>query len=214
MPEFINSNSLNLKTSIRWVLLVSTVAVGISTKTMANAQVFRYEEGGKVTYGDYIPKSGLETGHSVLSSQGVVLKQVKSREERREARRLEKEAQVLRLRDRTLLKTFTEEEDLIRTRDERLGLLDDQINRLDDRVRISKEILVSIDQRIRTAGKLKGASKAISDLRIEMSRTNKKIENTWSQIDFKAAERNTIAAKFEADIIRYRWLKSGGGYKY
>lgn len=214
MPEFINSNSLNHKTTIRRVLLVSTVAVGISMISMANAEVFRYEEGGKVTYGDYIPKSGLDTGHTVLSKQGVVLKQVKSREERREARRLEKEAKVLRIRDRTLLKTFTEEEDLIRTRDERLELLDGQIARLSDRVRLSKESLVGVDERIRASENSMGAGEAPSDLYVELGRVKRKIEILWTQIDAKAVARKDIATKFEADVIRYRWLKNGGGSKY
>jgi hypothetical protein len=213
MPDLSDGNNLKCRTSIRRVLLVSTAIVGLFTMSVANAEVFRYEKDGKVTYGDYVPPSGFDAGHSVLNSQGVVLKQVKSREERREARRKEQAAKVVRLGDKTLLKTFTEEEDLTRTRNERLGLVDDQITRLDDRVRILKESLIGVIQRIRDAERSNGADNAPSEFYEKQVNVKKKIENTWTLIDSRAVERNKMATKFEADLIRYRWLKNGGESK-
>ncbi|MFT6303579.1 MAG: hypothetical protein ACI9XK_003495 [Granulosicoccus sp.] len=214
MPDYFDGNSVYRKTSIRRALLVSSILVCVFVMSTANAQVFRYKQDGSVTYGDYVPTSGLDAGHSVLNNQGVVLKQVKSREERREARRKEQEAKVLRLRDKTLLRTFTEEEDLTRTRDDRLGLVDGHIARLGDRVRIAKENLVSMDQRIREAESSKGIGKAPSDFYAEKTRLKNKIANTWVLIDSKAAERKKIATKFEADLVRYRRLKNGGGSNF
>lgn len=214
MLDFFDSDGINRRTSIRRALLVSMVAVGLSAISVANAEVFRYQQDGSVTYGDYVPTIGLDSGHSVLSSQGVVLKQVKSREERRVDRRKEQEAKVLRVRDKTLLKTFTAEEDLFRTRDDRLGLVDDQISRLDESIRISKEKLISLDLRIRSSERSEGAGKAPSNLYEEQDRVNKKIEHTWALIDSKSAARKKIASRFEADLVRYRWLKSAARSNY
>jgi len=77
----------------------------------AQADVYRYHEDGSITYGDRAPMSSKGKGHSVLNNQGVVLENVLSREERREQRRKEREAERLRIRDRTLLDTFTTEEE-------------------------------------------------------------------------------------------------------
>ena len=214
MFDLIGIASLNSKASIRRSLLVSTLVLGLSTLGLANAQVYRYEQGGQVFYGDSVPANGGDAGHSVLNNRGVVLEQVKSREERRVDQRKEKEARESQLRDKTLLRTFTAEEDLIRTRDERLVSIDDQLTRLNDRVRIAKESLGSIIQRIGTAESSKGVGNAPSALYAEQDSAKKKIANTWALIDTKATARKEHATKFEADLMRYRWLKSGAGAKY
>jgi hypothetical protein len=205
---------LNSKTSIRRSSLILTLVLGLSTLGLANAQVYRYEQGGQVFYSDSVPANGGGSGHTVLNNRGVVLEQVKSREERRVDQRKEKEAKALQLRDKTLLRTFTAEEDLIRTRDERLGLIDGNITRLDDRVRIVKESLGNIIQRIEAAESSKGAGNAPAELYAEHDNAKKKITNTWALIDTKSAERKELATNFEADLARYRWLKSGAGSKY
>jgi hypothetical protein len=181
---------------------------------MAHAEVYRYEENGQVTYGDTAPMNGGDAGHAVLSSRGVVLEQVRSRDERRADRKAEQEANAIRIRDKTLLKTFTEEEDLIRTRDDRLGSADGVLERLNDRIRIAKESLVSTDQRIRSAERANGAGNAPRELYAEMDRAKQKIADTWDLIDAKSIERKAIATKFEEDLVRFRWLKSGAASKY
>ena len=93
--------------------------------------VYRYEEKGEVIYQDRAPSSNQDNGHSILNKQGVVLKQVLSREERREARKKAEETRLSKIRDRALLATFTTEDDLIRTRDDRMGMIDGLISRLD-----------------------------------------------------------------------------------
>lgn len=211
MPVIFGSNSWNCDLSFRRVALLAAIAAGVWVSSGASAdEVYRYEKDGKVTYGDYVPPSGLGAGHSVLNSQGVMLKQIKSREERREARRLEREAKAQQIADRTLLRTFTTEEDLIRTRDDRLGIVDGQIDRLDERIRISKDSLGINHRRIRDVERSKGEGEAPQEWYAEQERTKKRIENAWSLIDAKAAERKKIVTKFEEDLIRYRWLKNGG----
>lgn len=210
MPDFFIVIGLSHRAPMRRLLVTTGALIGLLFFSSVNAEVYRYEQGGRVTYGDFVPTSGVDAGHSVLNNRGVVLKQVKSREERRVERREQQQAEAIRVRDNALLKTFSAEEDLIRTRDDRLGLVDGQIIQLQDRIRLSKDSLSSIDQRIRTAERENGTGNAPPNLYANQAIAKQKIEKTWTLIDAKTAERKEIEVKFDSDIERYRWLKSGG----
>jgi len=148
-------------------------------------KVYRWEDQGLTTYQDRAPSSNQDDGHAILNNQGVVLENVLSREQRRERRRAERDAELARIRDRALLATFTTEEDLTRTRDDRFGMIDGLISRLDDRIRILSDRLAVVEKRI--------------------------LIQAWSLIDSKAAERSEVTKKFEDDLTRYRELKTAMG---
>ena len=173
--------------------------------------VYKYEDRGLIIYQDRAPDSIQDNGHSILNNQGVVLEQVLSRQERRKARKLEREKELARIRDRALLATFTTEDDLIRTRDDRIGMIDGLISRLDDRIRILSERLAVVDKRVQMQEKSQGPGKAQESLYAEQRSIQRNIENAWSLIDSKAAERGEVADKFEDDLVRYRELKAQRG---
>lgn len=180
----------------------------LAGSTMALADpVYKYEDRGLITYQDRAPDSRQDNGHSVLNRQGVVLREILSRQERREARKVERLQELARIRDRALLATFTTENDLIRTRDDRIGMIDGLISRLDDRIRILSERLAIIDKRVQMQEKSMGPDKAQDSLYAEQRSIQRNIENAWSLIDSKAAERNEAATKFDDDLVRYRELK-------
>ncbi len=196
---------------IRQSVLVIFSGLIFSASAQAQNKVYRYEESGLTTYQDRAPSSQQDDGHSILSKQGVVVKEVLSREARREARKQERDRELARIRDRALLATFTTEEDLTRTRDDRIGMIDGLISRLDDRIRILSDRLAVVDKRILQQEKSRGEEKAQESLYAEQHSIQRNIENAWSLIDSKAAERSDVAAKFEDDLIRYRELKSDMG---
>ena len=175
----------------------------------AAAEVYRWEDGGLVTYQDRAPDSSQDDGHAILNRQGVVLEEVLSREGRKAARRAERERQLTKIRDRALLATFTTEDDLTRTRDDRVGMIDGLISRLDDRIRILSERLAVVDKRIEMQERNLGEGGAQESLYAERRSVRRNIENAWSLIDAKAAERGELVDKFEADLRRYRELKAG-----
>ena len=177
-----------------------------STEALANS-VYKYEDRGLTTYQDRAPDSKQDNGHSILNTQGVVLKEVLSRDERREARKVAREKELARIRDRALLATFTTEDDLIRTRDDRIGMIDGLIGRLDDRIRILSDRLAIVDKRVQMQEKSMGPEKAQESLYGEQRSIQRNIENAWSLIDSKAAERQEAEAKFDSDLLRYRELK-------
>jgi len=170
--------------------------------------VYKVEKGSGVTYQDRAPSSREDGGHSILNKQGVVLRQVLSREERREARIKAEEVRLSKIRDRALLATFTTEEDLVRTRDDRMGMIDGLISRLDDRIRILSDRLEVLDGRIAKFEEEKGTGNAPESLYTEEASIRRNIENAWSLIDAKASERGTLVDKFDEDLKRYRELKA------
>lgn len=170
--------------------------------------VYKYEDRGLTTYQDRAPDSGQDNGHSILNNQGVVLEQILSRQERREERKRQRQIELSKIRDRALLATFTTEDDLIRTRDDRVGMIDGLISRLDDRIRILSDRLAVVDKRVQRQEKSAGEGKAQETMYAEQNSIQRNIENAWSLIDSKAAERSEVATKFDDDLIRYRELKA------
>ena len=180
----------------------------LGTVSVHAESVYKYEDRGLTVYQDRAPSSAQDNGHKVLNRQGVVLEEVLSREERREARKRERAAELSRIRDRALLATFTREDDLVRTRDDRIGMIDGLISRLDDRIRILSERLAVVDKRVQMQEQSMGSGAAQETLYAEQRSIQRNIENAWSLIDAKAAERSELSDKFDDDLERYRELKA------
>lgn len=159
----INSEFSTFAAKIKAVSVVLVTLV--STSVQAEA-VYRLQEGSETIYQDRAPSSSQDNGHSVLNKQGVVLRQVLSREERKVARKRAEEVRLSKIRDRALLATFTTEEDLIRTRDDRMGMIDGLISRLDDRIIILSERLSVLEARIDNFEETKGKGNAPESLYI------------------------------------------------
>lgn len=170
--------------------------------------VYKYEDRGMVTYGDRAPDPQQGVGHSVLNTQGVRLRDVLSREERLEARKQERELEMARTRDRTLLATFTTEQDLLQTRDGRVEMIDGLISRLDDRLRILSERLRVVNQRVQMQEESMGAGNAQDTLYAEQINLRRNIDNVWSLIDTRTTERREVIDRFTDDLHRYRELKA------
>lgn len=194
---------LNAVTSVAAVWMITAILQPAYAE-----KVYRLNSDGLVTYQDRAPNSDQDSGHSVLNNQGVVLQEVKSREERRIERSKQREVELAKIRDRALLATFTTEDDLIRTRDDRVGMIDGLISRLDDRIRILSDRLNVVDKRVMMQEQNRGEGQAQTSLYEEQKSIQRNIENAWSLIDAKAAERADVAQKFEADLVRYRELKN------
>ena len=207
LPKFGEKGSTRV---VSGVLAAPVLLLAIAYSSPVDAEtVYRWEDGGLITYQDRAPDSKQDNGHAILNQQGVVLDKVLSREERRQERKRERQKELARIRDRALLATFTTEEDLLRTREDRIGMIDGLISRLDDRIRILSDRLSVVDKRVELQEKAKGLGEAQPTLYAEQRSIQRNIENAWSLIDSKASERSDVAIKFDEDLIRYRELKSG-----
>ena len=201
------SGSIPLRTICVSAAMLSVVVLCVGTANSAEP-VYRWDDRGLVTYQDRAPSSQQDNGHSILNNQGVVMREVLSRQARREKRKTERLKELAKIRDRALLATFTTEEDLTRTRDDRVGMIDGLISRLDDRIRILADRLAVVDKRIQMQEKSRGEGQAAESMYAEQSSIQRNIENAWSLIDSKAAERSVVATKFDVDLVRYRELKA------
>jgi hypothetical protein len=208
MSDLMKANTTLSKALQRSTGLLALTGLLLSGPVHSADPVYKYEDRGLVTYQDREPSSSQDNGHSVLNNQGVVLRTVLSRQERREQRKIERQKELAKIRDRALLATFTTEDDLLRTRDDRIGMIDGLIQRLDDRIRILSERLSVVDKRMQMQEKSMGEGKAQESLYAEQRSIQRNIENAWSLIDSKAAERADVATKFDSDLIRYRELKA------
>ena len=189
-------------------LLITSACLCMASSALMAEKVYKYRDDGSIVYQDRAPSSQQDDGHSILNNQGVVLREVLSRDERRHERKRQRDAELAKIRDRALLATFTTEDDLIRTRDDRIGMIDGLISRLDDRIRILSDRLAVIDKRVQMMEKSKGVGNAAETMYAEQHSIQRNIENAWSLIDSKAVERSNVAGKFESDLERYRELKA------
>lgn len=196
------------KTLERCASCFATLLLLAGVTSVSAESVYKLQQEGGVVYQDRAPSSSQDNGHSILNNQGIVLKQVLSRDERRIARKKAEETRLSKIRDRALLATFTTEDDLIRTRDDRMGMIDGLISRLDDRIRILSERLSVVEKRIGSLEENNGKGNAPESMYAEHLSIQRNIENAWSLIDSKAVERKTLADKFDDDIVRYRELKA------
>lgn len=199
-----NSESLPTLPGLSKSLLLAVLMM-ISTASLATNSVYKYKEEGGVVYQDRPPSSSQDDGHSVLNEQGVTLREIPSRDERLRLRAVQEAQRRAEIRDRALLATFSTEDDLIRTRDDRIGMIDGLVNRLDDRIRILSERLSTIDSRIDAQENATGTAR--DSLYDERQSILRNIENAWSLVDAKAAERKSLMGKFKDDLVRYRELK-------
>jgi len=194
-----------LKTTVGATTLLLCSAV---MNTALAERVYKLNDKGLTVYQDRAPTPSQDTGHQVLNNRGVVMENVKSRDERRKQRVVERKLATAAAHDRALLATFTTVEDLQRTRDERVGMIDGLIERLDDRVKILTERQERIESRIESHEDALGEGNAAESLYEDRASVARNIENAWSLVDAKAMERAEVAKKFDADLKRYRELKA------
>lgn len=185
------------------LLVVTSLAL---IATPASARWYKWvDEDGNISYQDRPPPSNYEESAQVLNSSGVTVKTIPSKQEQIEMARIAKIRALQRQRDDALLKTFSNESDLIETRDKRVVHIDSSVARMYDQLVILNGRLASIDQRVdqRIERKL-APSQALESDRIAVIRS---IDSTDALIKAKLRERRMIMSQFDNDLVRYRELK-------
>lgn len=170
--------------------------------------------------GNSVPPEYAQQGHEELNSRGMVINEqerAKTPEElaaeAAERERLAKEtaeknriAKEQAARDRVLLDTFTTEEDLLLARDGKLAALDARIQHTQRVVNKLRGDLAELQQEA-AAAELGG--KAISDkTRDDIRRVKRQLSENQGFIELRQGEKTELIAQFQADLERYRELKS------
>lgn len=180
-------------------------AVALLLTTPADARWYKWvDEGGNISYQDRPPPANYENSTQVLNQKGITVKRIPSAEERRAQKARQATEDARRQHDEMLIKSFPLEEDLLRTRDKRLGHIDGTVARMYDQLVILNSRLASIEAKVknRTDQGLKPSTALDSD-RIAVLRS---FDSTNALIKSKLKERRQVANKFGVDLNRYREL--------
>lgn len=169
--------------------------------------------------GNVVPPEYAQRGHKEVSDQGITTRELaraKSAEEveaermaavqaELDAKEAERLGRLEASRDRVLLDTFTTEGDLLITRDAKLGAIDNRINHA---VQVIARLELSLEEMQGEAAALeRGGKKVPDELRESIFRLERQIEDSREQIDLRHTEKAELAARFDADLLRYRELK-------
>ncbi len=205
----------------RRLAVAAACAVALSLAGPAGAGIKCWKNADGVREcGNAVPPEYAQQGHKQVSKQGVTvgettraktkeeleverLAAVEAERERQEAERL---ARAQAAHDRVLLNTFTSEQDLLLARDGKLEAIDSRIKHQGQVITRLEETLVSMQGE---AARLERSGKKVpQDLLDSITSLESRIEENRSLIQRRHAEKQEVAARFDADLMRYRELKS------
>jgi hypothetical protein len=195
------------------MLATSSFSAGAATSPSGRKLYKWVDEQGVTHYGDHIPPEYANQEQHVINSQGVETERVealRTPEQMASEERRKIDAEQKANRDKNLLNTYVSVAEIERLRDQRLGLLSDQ-------VKVTSQFLEILDGRLK---KLRVASthfkpyssdpKAppMSDQFAEdLVRVGNDIHTQEQNLREKRNEEATMSKQFESDIARFRELK-------
>jgi uncharacterized protein (DUF3084 family) len=202
---------------MKTLLATAFAAVLLGTAPAEAARMYKWvDENGKVHYGDKVPPQYAKQERKVLNEQGVevgtldaaktpeqIAEEERLAEQRREQERVAAERAA---HDRMLLATFTTEDDMVMTRDGKIAAIDGVLKVTRGRIENIEKDLTKLT---REAADLERTGKPIPDsLHQEIGAARGQIERYSHYIADKRREQEAIREQFEADIRRFRELKS------
>jgi len=174
------------------------------------------DENGQVQYGDHIPARYAKQSVQTLNSQGVVVETraaAKTPEQIAEEQRLaaikaeqERKQREQQRKDRILLDTFTNEDEMILTRDGKIEAIEAVIRVTNGRIAKIRQRLSAYKKR---AANMERSGKPVPEsLTRHIGESRNQIQQNIAYIDNRRLEQQAIREKFEADIKRFRELKA------
>lgn len=210
-------NAWSLRILLPALLLVLLTGVA-GAQSGAGKKLYRWvDKNGQVHYGDSIPAEYADQDREVLNRQGVAVGKEQgtvTAEEARataEAEKAEKEAQRRKLRDRVLLQTYQSVEEIEVLRDRRLELVDAQLTIQQQSLANLRAKHVQFEKqaaRFQPRNKEPHAQPLPEGLALDLERSASDIATQQQNLDKKQKERETIRSDFEADIKRFKELKT------
>lgn len=171
------------------------------------------DDQGQVHYGDHVPDEYANKESHVFNKQGVEIERLeaqKTPEQQAVEDQKSEAAEERRRRDHNLVATFGSVDEIERLRDQRLGLVSDQIKVASQFL----EILHSRLDKMRTDATRfrpysdKPTAPRMPDLVAEdLARVNADIHTQEDNLREKRSEESDLRAQFTSDIARYKELK-------
>ncbi len=195
------------------IALAGSTALAFSGFAVAQTKAYKWKDkDGVVHYGDTVPPEYAEREHQELNSQGVAVRDFPRQLSQAEAAVAQKAASdeaKREQRDAYLLANYTRVSDLEELRNERIALIDGQME-------LARGSLATTDQRIgglrARLGGFKPYSTAPSARRVpdqlaeEVVRALSERRTMATQLEQRAREKADQLASFNADIERYKTL--------
>jgi len=207
----------DMKTRYRYLSLTLFLVLCLPCVGAQAGKLYKWvDENGQVRYGDRIPARYAREGNQTLNKEGVVVDRkppAKTPEQIAEEARIKKaEAEAERVRrekayqDRILLDTFTNEDEMVMTRDGKIQAIEAVIRITNGRTQKLKQRLAGLTQ---SAANFERAGKPVPEaITNEIAESRHKIAQNNRYIANRKAEQQKIREKFEADIKRFRELKT------
>lgn len=172
------------------------------------------DENGVVHYGDAPPPEAVKSGRTVLNEQGVAVREIPRQmtpDEAAEAQKKRDEEARRRAQDSFLLTTYTRAADIERVRDDRLALIDAQIELARSSLAASEQRLESLRKRMsnfRPYSNSTNARRLPDALAGEVVQALGERRSVQATLARHQTRREETSAEFDADIVRYRELTS------
>ncbi|RJQ47503.1 MAG: DUF4124 domain-containing protein [Gammaproteobacteria bacterium] len=201
----------------RLSVLLALIALGMSLSAHAGKLYKWVDEKGQVHYGDSIPPEYAEQGRSELNKQGMTVKKTDAaktpeqlaEEERQQQLKAEekKRAEEQAAYDHTLLRTYFSEDDILRSRDQKLAALDITLSIMQGNLSMVTRQLADLNKR---AEALQGAGKPLPEkLQKDIGALETRRQQYQDFIQAKQAEQDNIRERAEAELKRYREIRAG-----
>ncbi len=205
---------------VRWTLvLVLGCSMIAPTVGMAAIKCWTNKDGVREC-GNVVPPEYSQQETRTLNDRGVTVnikaraktpeeieadkeKQAEAQKQAADEKRKREEAAAY---DQMLLATFTTEQDLLASRDRKLGAIDATIEIT--RVTISNLQRKLNDLKAKAAQQERSGRPISDDLKEDMAAVDKQIKEKQDYVDYSQHEKETLRAKYDADLKRYRELTS------
>ena len=174
------------------------------------------DENGQIRYGDRIPPQYARKSNETLNQQGITVDRkeaAKTPEQIAAAQRLEEAREAAERvqqekdrKDRILLDTFTNEDEMVLTRDGKIEAIEAIIRVTNGRTEKLKLRLSELKTR---AANIERSGNPVSDkLSAEISETRQQIAQNFTYVKSRNSDQQLIREQFEVDIARFRELQA------
>ncbi len=193
------------------MLIVATAPAGAQD---ASRKLYKWtDEQGQVHYGDHVPDEYANQERHIFNKQGVEVGKIEAQKSPEQAAIEEQKtlaAEERRRRDRNLVTTFGSVEEIERLRDQRLGLLADQIKVATQFLEILHsrlDKLRSDSMRFKPYSDKANAAKLPDLMAEDLARVGGDIHTQEDNLRQKRTEEADLRVQFASDIARYKELK-------
>jgi hypothetical protein len=193
-------------------IIFATIILLTSVSVQAKKLYKWVDENGQVHYSDQVPPEQIKKEHQELSEQAIVLEDVgkaKSKEQLMQERLAEEEvirqqklAEKEELKRQMIIKSYANEGEIIRLKEERLFAIEKNIEGAKQNLVFQKK---SLEDMMKMAADRERSGKEVSDLLLKRIKTiEEKIQYQNEFIEAKQKEVAKVNKQFDDDLEKYR----------